>query len=594
MNGDNSKGCESMSSDFRKKNKAQKIEESAENIEPLIHGIQFASKSNEDEEEDTDKWLEKRLDELFNEDEPIEDAQVSDGSDEENNNFDISLEDEEESGLDNVEEYIKRTNLSEEQKEWIRSMPWDNTEVPKIDLEQAERKLKDSHYGMQELKQQIMEYITMQNHLGGEYGSVLLLVGPPGVGKTSIAKAIAEALNREFVKIPLNGVSAAFELNGSFASWKNAQPGLIAKAIKQAESFSPVILLDEIDKIGSAETYASASAALIEIMDTDRTEFVDQYLEIPLDLSKIIFIATANSTDTISPLLLDRMEILNLPGYTGEEKFQIARRYIIPNEMKTHKIDESMLNISDNAIKLIIEFLCKEPGTRQLTHIIKTICRKAIYSISTNKCSQYVIDENSVKSLIPSEVRIDANHIFDSEIGGVNALAVTGEGVGIVNPAEVCVVPGDGDVFFTGSLMEDIRECFEVAMSIIKINCDRWGFNPDIFDVKDVHVNSYYPSVKKTGYSIGLALFTALISAMLNRPVKDSVAVTGEITLRGKVMPVGGVREKITAAYYSGIKNVFIPYGNRYVLDDLADEIKKEVNIIPVSDVFEMIDRALI
>jgi ATP-dependent Lon protease len=492
-----------------------------------------------------------------------------------------------------VREFVSSKDCREDQKDWIYSLPWQVVDIPDIDIKEAESLLEKSHYGLKDVKQRIIEYISIQKHLGGNYGAVLLLVGPPGVGKTSICKTIAQAMKREFVKISMGGLTSSHELKGLGKKWKNAEPSPVTKAIRRCGSLCPVILLDEIEKLGKSKEFGDPQAVLLEMLDTNRTNFVDGFIELPIDLSNVVFIATANDISEISEPLLDRMEVIDLKGYSSEEKIQIAKEYIIPEEMKTHKLSQDMLQIKDSALRTIVEEYTQDPGIRQLNANIKTICRKAVYFYVTGKQKQLVVDKNLLPALLGRSSSIQLPLSGKPEVGVVNALAVMNSGGGITLPVEVSIIPGDGDVFYTGGITDEIRESCEVVMSLICIKGEKLGVKSEIFDLKDVHVHALMPSVKKSGPSMGIALYTAFVSALLGVPVRNDIAITGEITLRGNVMPVGAIHEKITAAYRSGLRTVIIPYDNRHDLAGVSKAILEEMEIILVSEVDEVVARSL-
>lgn len=485
-------------------------------------------------------------------------------------------------------------NYPSDKKDWLNNLPWKVIEPSIPDLGIVEKVLDESHYGMAKVKQRILEHIAVQSHLKCVQGTVLLLLGPPGVGKTSIAKTLAKALNRVYTKINLGAIGSSFELIGASSSWKNAQPGLIVKALRQTQSLSPLILLDEIDKIGNDKTHGEASSALLEILDSDRKAFKDNYLEIELDLSHVFYVATANNINDIDPILRDRLEVIELSGYTTENKLSIAREYIIPRKLKAYNLDTSKFNISDEALRYIIMQYCPELGVRKLESHISAICRKLVYLLITRKCGEMIVERSMLLGLLGKPVILASTLLDTPEVGVVNALGVMDNGQGIIFPVEISSIGGDGDVFYTGGFSESCEEVFEVIMTIMKMMGVKWGVQVSNFDNYDIHVHAYFPSIKKEGSSIGLAFFVAFLSSLINVPIRNDIAVTGELTLHGRIMPIGGLEPKILAAVQAGLKKIVIPSGNKTQIEEIESSLLSNLDIVFIDSLDELINEVLI
>lgn len=492
-----------------------------------------------------------------------------------------------------ISEALQDKNYPTHKKDWLLSLPWKAVEPQIHSMDVVAKILDESHYGMEKVKKRLLEHIAVQSYLKSTQGTVLLLLGPPGVGKTSIAKTLAKALKREYVRINLGGIGSAFELLGAASSWKNAQPGLIVKALRQTHSLSPLILLDEIDKIGNDETHGEASNALLEILDSDRTAFKDNFLEVEIDLSHVFFVATANNINDIDPILLDRMEIIELNGYTTEDKLLIARKYIIPSKLNKFNLDSTLFNISDQAVRYIIMKYCPELGIRKLESYITAICRNMVYQLLTEKCTKMIIEPSMIIGLLGKPSTIETTLLDKPEVGTINALGVINDGQGIVIPVEISSICGDGDIYYTGGIGESCEDVFEVIMTIMKTMGVKWGLQVNNFDNYDIHVHAYWPSIKKEGSSIGFAFFIAFLSSLINVPVRNDIAVTGELTLHGKIMPIGGVEPKILAAVQAGIKKVIIPYSNKNQIEKIESSLINELEIVYISSLEELISEAL-
>ncbi|MEN6351471.1 MAG: S16 family serine protease, partial [Syntrophomonas sp.] len=451
--------------------------------------------------------------------------------------------------------------------DWVFNVPWVKDKIPDIDIEQAKNILDKHHYGLQEVKERILEFMAVQKLTGDTYGTVLLLTGPPGVGKTSIAKSIAEAMQRKFVKVSLGGAFDEMMIRGCDRSYLGSQPGDIIRALRQVGTLIPVMLLDEIDKIGQRGTSGDVAAALLEMLDSDRSEFKDHYLGLPIDLSGVLFIATANIEQNISPVLRDRLKIIEIDGYTVDEKLSIARDFVLPEEEKRHGLEEGLVQIDNDTMLEIIQSYANEPGVRDIQQHMQAICGKVAYWVVSGQVQQKVNVNRAMVTAILGRAAKKHNLLSSRpEIGVVNALAYIREGFGNVLPIEVGVLPGTGRIQYTGNLRKIIRETCEVVVSLIRSRSSQWNLDPNFHENKDIHFHALEASVPKEGSSIGVTLFTALFSALAGIPVPNDLAMTGEITLRGKIMPIGGLEEKLTAAYNSGIRRVVIPEANIYDL----------------------------
>ncbi len=471
-------------------------------------------------------------------------------------------------------------------------LPWSKTTKEEVDVDKARKILDADHYGLQKVKERIIEYIAVKQLSPDIKGTILCLVGPPGTGKTSIAASIARALNRKMVRISIGGIHDEAEIRGHRKTYVGAMPGRIIAAIKQAGTRNPLILLDEIDKLGS-DHRGDPSAALLEALDAEQNHsFRDHYLELPFDLSDVLFITTANSRDTISRPLLDRMEVIELTSYTDEEKLQIAKRHILPKQRKKHGIKASQLKISDDAIREIISRYTRESGVRVMEREIAEVCRKAAvrlvdgdaksFSITSEKLEQYL----GVAKYKP-EARPGRN-----EVGLACGLAWTSVGGEILN-VEVTVLAGSGRLELTGNLGDIMKESARAAESYIRSRTKELCIDPDFYKNNDIHIHFPEGAVPKDGPSAGITIAVALISALTGRAVRRDVAMTGEITLRGRILPIGGLKEKTMAAFRYGIKTVVIPLENEPDLEEIDPTVKNALNFIAADHIDNILDLVL-
>ncbi len=480
-------------------------------------------------------------------------------------------------------------------------LPWGKFTQDTLSVPRAEKILNDDHYGLTKVKERILEVLAVRQMTEGlprQEGSraqILCLVGPPGTGKTSIAMSVAKALNRNFARISLGGIHDEAEIRGHRKTYIGSMPGRIINAIKEAKSCNPVILLDEIDKLGS-DYKGDPSAALLEVLDPEQNKsFRDNFIDMPFDLSSVFFITTANVSDTIPAPLLDRMDIIELSSYTAEEKFHIAKRHLLPKTLKKHGFTPKMLKISDKAIREMIDFYTREAGVRNLEREIASVCRKAAKEwLSMPDDSREPISvthKNLEKYLGPRKFKPDAP-AKKPQIGVVNGLAYTTVG-GETMPVEVNAMEGSGKIELTGLLGDVMKESAHAAVSFIRSKASEYGIAEDFYKTKDIHIHVPEGAVPKDGPSAGVTLATALISELLQKPVRNDVAMTGEITLRGRVLPIGGLKEKSMAAYKAGMKTVIIPKDNLPDLYEVDDVVKENVDFKPVETVDEVIKIAL-
>ncbi len=477
--------------------------------------------------------------------------------------------------------------------DWIKELPFGNLTKDTEDLKKAEEILDADHFGLEKVKQRIVEYLAVLSLTKQIKGPILCFVGPPGVGKTSVATSIARALNRKFVRMSLGGVKDEAEIRGHRKTYVGAMPGRIIYGLKTAGSANPVFLLDEIDKL-SSDIHGDPASALLEVLDPEQNvTFRDRYLEVPFDLSKVMFITTANSLDTIPYPLLDRMEVIELTGYTDEEKLQIAKRYLVPKKLKANGLTEKRLIITDDAIKEIIEGYTMEAGVRNLEREIDGVIRKIATKVAVNShLKKQVIDAGKVNKLLGAKKYIKDSAPELGEVGACTGLAWTSVG-GTTLTIEVSLMAGKGEILLTGKLGDVMKESARAAISYIRANADKYGIAEDLFEKKDIHIHVPEGATPKDGPSAGITMATAILSAFTKKPVKNDVAMTGEITLRGKVLAIGGLKEKTLAAFRRGIKTVIVPKANEKDLADISREIRKQIKFILVDKVEQVFAKAI-
>lgn len=478
--------------------------------------------------------------------------------------------------------------------ETMLDMPWNNCTEENQNVEDAQAILNRDHYGLTDVKERMLEFLSVRVLTKDKGKSpIVCLVGPPGTGKTSIAHSIAEALNKKYVRICLGGVTDESEIRGHRKTYVGAMPGRIATAIRQANTANPLILLDEIDKLGQS-IHGDPAAAMLEVLDSEQnSKFRDNYLEVPLDLSKVMFIATANDLSTVPRPLLDRMEIVEVSSYTDNEKFHIAKEHLIQKELEQNGLKRSQLTISDEAINKIIKYYTKEAGVRSLDRTIAKICRKAAKIIvGKEKKSIKVTSKNITKYLGKEKFRQDeANE--KNEIGIVRGLAWTSVG-GDTLQIEVNTMPGKGILVLTGNLGDVMKESAQIALSYAKSVAKEYGVDSKFFKENDIHMHIPEGAVPKDGPSAGITMSTAIVSAIANIPVDRYLAMTGEVTLRGKVLPIGGLKEKLLAAKDAGMKKVLVPVKNKTDVEEFSTEITDRLKIVYVSEMTEVLKQALV
>ncbi|CUQ07526.1 endopeptidase La [Clostridium baratii] len=477
--------------------------------------------------------------------------------------------------------------------DWILDMPWNKKSKDTIDIKSAEKVLNKEHYGLNDVKERIIEYLAVKQVSKSMKGPILCLVGPPGVGKTSIAKSIAESMNRKYARIALGGMKDESEIRGHRKTYVGAIPGRIAYALREAKTSNPLILLDEIDKI-SSNYKGDPQDALLEVLDSEQNyNFRDNYLELPLDLSKTFFIATANSLDTIPRALLDRMEVIEVSGYTYEEKFQIAKRYLLPKELKEHNITEDKIKVSDSALKELIEGYTRESGVRSLTRVIAALIRKSITEMLKKNKDSISINSKKVESLLGKKIFSYEKIDKEDKIGVVTGMAWTAYG-GDTLPVEAMVMDGTGKLQLTGQLGDVMQESAKAAFTYVRANAAKYGIDSEFYKNKDIHIHVPEGAVPKDGPSAGVTMVTALVSALSKKKVRHNVAMTGEVTLTGRVLPIGGLKEKSLAAVRAGIDTIIVPKENEKDADKIPASIKKGLKIILAEQIDTVLNNAII
>ena len=518
-----------------------------------------------------------------------------------------------------LEEKIKKTRLSKEAREkslaelkklrtmspmsaeatvvrnylqWILSIPWKKRSKVRNDVLAAEKILNEDHFGLEKVKERIIEYLAVQARSPKVRGPILCLVGPPGVGKTSLGKSIAKATGRNFVRMSLGGVRDEAEIRGHRRTYIGSMPGKVIQGMKKAKTSNPLFLLDEIDKLG-ADWRGDPSSALLEVLDPEQNStFADHYLEVDYDLSDVMFVTTANTLRMPQPLM-DRMEIIRIPGYTEDEKVEIAKRHLIPKQMEAHGLKKGEFEITDEALHELIQFYTREAGVRNLERELANLARKAVLEIVTKKSDKVTVDMANVDILAGVKKFRFGETEAEDMVGVVTGLAWTEVG-GEILTIESVLLPGKGNVKSTGKLGDVMQESVSAALSYVRSRSTRFGIKPTLFEKRDIHVHVPEGATPKDGPSAGVAMAVSIVSVLTGIPIRRDIAMTGEITLRGRVLPIGGLKEKLLAALRAGIKSVFIPKDNEKDLAEIPDNVKNNLILIPVSDVDEVIAKALV
>ena len=474
----------------------------------------------------------------------------------------------------------------------VLDLPWNTSTKDRNDIKKVQEVLDNDHYGLEKVKERILENIAVRELKPDVKGQIICLVGPPGVGKTSIGKSIASALGKKYQRVSLGGVRDESDIRGHRKTYIGAMPGRIINAMKLAGSNNPLILLDEIDKI-THDMRGDPSSALLEVLDSEQNvAFRDHYIEVPFDLSNVLFVTTANTTQTIDPPLLDRMDVIEISSYTREEKFHIAKEHLVPKQRKANGLKASMFGLNDESIYILIDNYTKEAGVRNLERKIASLCRKAAKDIVSGEKKSVRITAKNIQDYLGVKKYLDDEFSKKNEIGLVNGLAWTSVG-GVIMPLEASVFDGKGVIETTGSLGDVMKESAKIAVSYVRSIADKYGISGEFYKEKDIHIHAPEGATPKDGPSAGVTMTTALVSALANIPVRHDVAMTGEITLHGKVLPIGGLREKTMAAYKAGMKTVIIPAGNKGDLEEVDNVVKDNINFVYAEKISDVLDVAL-
>ncbi|HYZ18132.1 MAG TPA: endopeptidase La, partial [Gaiellaceae bacterium] len=475
--------------------------------------------------------------------------------------------------------------------EWILSLPWSLTTEDDLDLDRARKVLDEDHYDLDKVKERILEYLAVSKLKNDLSGPILCFVGPPGVGKTSLGQSIARTLGRKFIRISVGGVRDEAEIRGHRRTYIGAMPGTIIRALRDAESKNPVFLIDEIDKMG-ADFRGDPASAMLEVLDPEQhSTFRDHYLDLPFDLSKVLFICTANQLETIPPPLLDRMDVIHLSGYTEDEKLGIARKYLVPKQLEAHGLKASKVAITDKALRLVIREYTREAGVRNLERQLAALCRKAARGFAEGSEEKVRVDEPRVREWLGPRRFVGEVRKRTSDPGVATGLAVTAVG-GDVLFIEATAFPGSGGLKVTGQLGEVMQESAQAAHSWVRSHARQLGLAPQWFEENDIHVHVPAGAVPKDGPSAGITMAVAIVSIASGRPVSDDVAMTGEITLTGQVLGIGGVREKVLAAQRAGVHKVVLPSENEPDLEELPEESRKELEFVLADSLDQVLQTA--
>ncbi|ASS96002.1 MULTISPECIES: endopeptidase La [Peribacillus] len=504
-----------------------------------------------------------------------------------------------ETALKELDRYEKVPSSSAESSvirnyiEWLISLPWSKATKDDLNIHKAEKILNRDHHGLEKVKERVLEYLAVQQLTNSLKGPILCLVGPPGVGKTSLAKSIASSLNRNFVRISLGGVRDESEIRGHRRTYVGAMPGRIIQGMKKAGTINPVFLLDEVDKM-SNDFRGDPSAAMLEVLDPEQNHnFSDHYIEETYNLSKVMFVATANNLGSIPGPLRDRMEIISIAGYTEIEKLHIAKDHLLPRQLENHGLLKTQLQIREEALTKIIRYYTREAGVRSLERQLASICRKTAKIIVSGDKKRVVISEKNVEEFLGKTMFHYGQAEVENQVGVANGLAYTSVG-GDTLQIEVSLSPGKGKLILTGKLGDVMKESAQAAFSYVRSKTEKLQIDANFHEKYDIHIHVPEGAVPKDGPSAGITIATALISALTNRPIRKEVGMTGEITLRGRVLPIGGLKEKSLAAHRAGLTKIIIPQNNEKDIDDIPESVRKALTFVPVSHVDEVLEHALV